>query len=79
MKGCRVLVLLCELTPSSPGAPASSPARGAYGEGPSVVHADGLDVVGQGGFGCQTQHCYIGPSQVTQSYVCYFQCHLKGV
>lgn len=52
LESWRYCVRLCHgLTPSSFGAPAGSPARGALREGPSVVQADGLDVVGQGGFG----------------------------
>lgn len=80
VKWCRVSITVCYgLTPSSPGAPASSPAHRAHSEGLSVVQADGLDVVGQGGQGCQTQHCYIRPSDVAQSDICYIQCHFKGV
>lgn len=67
------------LTPSSPGAPAGSPARRPHADGSSVLQADGLDVVRQGGWSCQMQHCYIGPRQVAQSDVCDLQRDLKGI
>lgn len=80
MQTVGLTVTLCHgLTSSSPGAPASSPAGRAHSEGLSVVQADGLDVVGQGGLGWQKQHCHVRPSEVTQSDVFHIQRHLEGV
>lgn len=67
------------LTPSSPGTPAGAPARRALDESPSVVYADGLDVVRQGGLGRQMQDRHIEPGVVAQSNICHIHCHLKGV
>lgn len=67
------------LTSSKLGTPAHNPAGQAFGEGLSVVQTNGLDVVGQGGTSGQVKHSYVRPSDVAESDVCHFRCHLKGV
>lgn len=63
------------LTSSTLGTPARNPAGHAFGDGLSVVQANGLDVVGQSGTSGQVEHSYARPSDVAESDVC----HLKGV